>query len=807
MFRNYLLVAWRSLFRNKIYSVINMVGLTIGITTCILIFTYVQTELSYDKHWKDADRIVRITETFDIQGQIDAFACSSFGVAPSLKQNLPEVASAVRIKSNGKLTIRYQDILLDEENNYAVDSNFFDVFNFELLHGNSATALLQPYSVVLSEAMSKRYFKDENPVGKMLQIERKSYTVTGVLKTTLLPSHFQPNSLSSISSLPLNVRQEMESSWFSVGAYTYVKLTNTSSLENFDASLKRWADKIIVPFILENKLNDKVTVRSQRLADIHFDDYYTYDNFVKGQKKYVYIFSCVALFLLIIACFNYMNLATARATKRAREVGLRKVSGAHRGQLVAQFFGESLLLTCIAVVFSISLVELLIPSFNKLIGYTIYLSYTFQTFSFWLNLSSIMLFISLVGGSYPALYLSSFQPAQVLRGRWLEKGKQFGKSQFSLRKVLVVLQFAISIGIIAATIIIYKQLKYMKDKDLGFNKEQVIVLNYPSTDTNIVKNLKAIRNDFLSNGAIANFTTASHLPGTYTSRTLFFVKEKGEAEHKQTALNVISVDYDYPELMKMKLSGGRWFSREFSEDVDNYVINEAAVNYLNLKNPIGSELNNDDIFGKIVGVIKDFNYASPHTKVEPLVMILPSNRYSGSRYILLRVQPNRISEAITFIEQKWKIHFPKAPVAYYFLDDKYNEQYKKENTMLKLFNYFSALTIFISCMGLYGLALFTTEQRVKEIGIRKVLGASVRSIVLLITKDFMLLVLIAIILSAPVTYFLMNRWLYDFDYRISIGVIPFILAGLVSFIIAFITVGYIARQAANTNPVDSTKYE
>ena len=806
MFRNYLKITWRSIVRNKIFSFINIAGLSIGIAVCALIFLYMENELSYDKHWQNAERIVRINWEESKNGVTDAYGVTSFATGPSIKESFPEVESTVRMQQGGyKHTVSYEDKYFNEGHHFCVDTNFFDVFNFELVFGDLKTCLKEPNAVVISEAMSKRFFGASNPVGKLLKYPRGLYKVTGVLKNdNAHPSHFKPNALLVLNYSGEEIK-ESGNNWLWLNTYTYIKLKDFASLKDFDLKLKQWSKKVLEPALKKENIEYTIELKNKLVSDIHFDAYHKDGFFDKTNKDHIYIFGCVALFVLIIACFNYMNLSTARATKRSKEVGMRKVVGASRRQLIEQFLGESLVLSGIALIVAFFLLIFLMPLFNSIAEKNIEPIMAFGQLRFWIATLAIIIFISLIGGSYPAFYLSGFQPVNVLKGKLslIKNGSNAGR--FNLRQLLVTTQFTISIVIIIATIIVFKQLKLMKDKDLGFNQDQVIVVNLPETDSSEAGKIAVFRNDILSNPLIRKFSTTYQIIGA--SGNLLF-RLRSEGKDSQASININGGDYDYLDLLNIKLVQGRNFSKDRPEDKNNFILNEAAVKFLKLKNPLNAELSLDEpLYGKVIGVVKDYNYRSPHTNIEPLVLVLDGMGGSSGTLALIKLSPHNIAESIDFISAKWKTVFPENPIDYFFLDEEFNTQYHKEKTMLGLFTCFACLTILISCLGLFGLASFVSEQRTREIGIRKIVGASVFQIIYLISKDFLMLVVLAIAIGSPIAYYFTNTWLQNFAYRIGLGFWVFILTGFIIIIIAFVTIASMALKAAIANPVKSLRTE
>lgn len=798
MFKNYLKTAFRNIIRNKVSSVINITGLAIGIASCILIFLYVQNELSYDKHHKNAGRIFRITTDFTLSGQFDRFALSSFMLAPTLKEDYAEIDEATRIMPIGKQTVWYEDKMYNEEKVYYADSNHFDVFSYEFLKGDQKNALNKPRSIVLSEAMAQKYFGNENPIGKNLKFTKNTFTVTGVIKDNGNRSHINPNALLSISTLDSNFINSVKVDWFRMTTYTYIMFKDATQRNGFENKLKQFYKEHIEPFTKEYNVSSSIDLKLQPLKEIHLSSSHLYDLEENGNASYVYIFSFVAFFILLIACINYMNMATAHASKRAKEVGIRKVLGASRKQLLWQFLGESILITLFALSIALVMVELFLPVFNALTGINFKSDYL-ANIRFLPLLIFIVVLVGLLGGSYPAIFLSAFKPLDVLKSQKAPRG-----GSALLRKSLVVIQFAISTALVVGTLIVWSQMDFMKNKDLGFNKEQVLALRIPGGDTSLARKIPMIKEELLRNAKVKKVAVSGGIPGESTGRLLFFVTKEGKKEEK--AMPFMFVDYDYLDMLELQIAKGRNFSRDYQTDKMNaFLINEAAAKFLGFKEPLGQELENGFGFkGKVVGLVKDFHYASLHKEIEPLILMLAPQ---PGGFLLSKIAPDNISSTVGFIENKWKEFDPKHPVEYFFLDQNFDQQYRKEEKMLTIFGYFSGLTIFIACLGLFGLASYTAEQRTKEIGIRKVNGASLQDITFLFVKDFIKLVAIALIIAWPLSWYVMHRWLEDFAYRIEITPLSFIIAGILALAIALITVSFHAIRSARTNPVKSLRYE
>ncbi|MDX5348843.1 MAG: FtsX-like permease family protein, partial [Hymenobacteraceae bacterium] len=562
--------------------------------------------------------------------------------------------------------------------------------------------------------------------------------------------------------------------------------------------LQAFSDKVVEPQLRDQKLNATMDFHLQPIRDIHLSNDFMYEWSPSGNKKYVYIFGFVALFILLIASINYMNLATARSSKRAKEVGLRKVIGAYKSQLIRQFIGESVLITLLAVVLALVLVELLLPTFNSLTDKNFSTIYLLNG-QFLLALLAMVVLVGVLAGSYPAFFLSGFKPVEVLKSDKSPRG-----SSAWLRKGLVVTQFTLSLIMIIGTIVVFRQMQFLKKTDLGFNKEQMVVVDIPSGDSTLVNSLPNIKNELLQNPKITKVATTANIPGEEVGRLLFRMGKDGQRDEK--AMSVMFVDPDFTDVMDMEFAIGRGFSKDMATDQTKaLVVNEATVKWMGWKNPIGQKMTyGKDTEGTIVGVVKDFHYKSLHSEIEPLVLI-PVPKNSG--YLLARVAPGDVQSTIGFIEEKWSKFDPNHPMEYFFLDEKFDEQYRAEEKMLAVFGYFAALTILIACLGLFGLASYTAEQRTKEIGIRKVLGSSVSEIVLLLSKDFAVLVVVAIVLASPIAWYGMNKWLQDFAYRTPLSIWIFALAGAAALIIAMLTVSSQAAKAAMLNPIKTLRSE
>ncbi|MFD3001714.1 ABC transporter permease [Pontibacter toksunensis] len=795
MFSDYIKIAIRNIFRNKVYSTINIAGLAIGVASCVLIFLYVQDELSYESHFSKADRIVRLAGEINFEGQeVNKFALSSPPIYQALRQDFPEVEQVVQLLPAGNQTVWYKDKSFNEQDLFFTHSTFFEVFDYEMLAGNPKTALDEPRTIVVSEGMATKYFGDaESAVGEMLKFSNNTYKVTDVFRDQK-HSHIVANAFLSQSTIASEEAVTADQ-WFNMNRYTYALVQDEAQIPAFQEKLDAFAANTIDPWIKENELNASMQFVLQPLESIHFDTEYGADISPAGNISYVYIFAAVAIFLLLIACINYMNLATARSAKRAKEVGLRKVVGAYRSQIISQFIGESVLMTLIAAVLALGLVQVMIPTFNALTDKNFESNFIFQ-WEFMLLVLAIIILVGLLAGSYPAFFLSNFKPIDVLK---TDKAPRGGNA--SLRKILVVTQFTVSLVLIIGTIVVFTQMHYLRSRDLGFNKDQVIVIDIPGGDSTLVQRLPIIKQQLLGNPNVEMVSNTRDIPAENMSKLMTLSEVDGKMVER--TLNVMFVDYDFIDVMGIGMKEGRNYSRDMKTDLkEGLIINEAAAKWLGWSDPVGKRMQMIDWDAKVIGVVKDFHVKSLHTDVEPLILALNP---ASQGYLMARIKAQDMASTISFVENKWRAFDPTHPMQYFFMDEHFDKQYLAEEKMLTVFGYFAGLTILIACLGLFGLASFTAEQRTKEIGIRKVLGSSTGSIVLLLSKDFALLVLISIVLASPLAWYGMHKWLQDFAYRTDLSWWIFALSGTAAMLIALLTVSLQAMKAASTDPVKALR--
>lgn len=792
MLKNYFKIAFRNLWRHRVFSFINIMGLTVGMTACLLIFLYVRFELSYDSFHPKADRIYRIVTDLKTPTEVIPTSGPAWPVAPHVKLDFPEVEAYTRVQA-GNVLIRKGDIKFMEEDAAFADSAFFNIFNFKLLRGDTRTALTQPFSVVLSETAAKKYFGKADPVGQTLLITEDGIpaTVTGVMQdmpeNTLLKSQV----ILSMTTFTKEWAKNLDEQWGNYGPFAYLLFkpgTNAIALQKkFPAFLEKWNGKEMkqiqmFPTLLLEPLKD-VYLRSTREGST-------------GNIKNVYIFSIIALFILVIACINFINLTTARASERAKEVGIRKVAGAVRTQLARQFIGESIVICFVAYLLTLGLSALLLPSFNQLAGKTISQG-IFENSSLLLLVLASAITIGLLAGIYPAFVLSSFKPIEVLKGRFAT-----GSRGGLLRKTLVISQFAISTALIIGTIIVYSQMRYMRNQELGFNKDQVLVI-----DTNGDKNRQALLGEVSHLPNVKATSLSGSVPGSGHPAAYSEVENiKGDLQIAN--FDVYHVDFDYINLYNIQMAAGRAFSREYKTDsTQALILNEAAVRtlgYHSAEQAVGKRFKQWGREGKIVGVIKDFHYKSLQQPIKPLCMRM---EWPRSGLLSVKVNPANVQRTIAAIEQQFKRIIPNQPFSYYFLDEFFDRQYRSEERFGKLFMNFAILAIFISCLGLLGLASYSTMQRTREIGIRKVMGASVSNILNLLSKEFLKLVIISFFIAAPVAWYFMHKWLDDFAYRTPISWWVYAAAGILAVLIAVITISFQAFRAAVANPVKSLRTE
>ena len=801
MFKNYIKVALRSLNKNRTYAVINILGLALGLAVAIIVFLFIKDETSYEKHWDGYERVYRTGIKANLMGQTMDAPVSPSPMANTFRTEFTDVETATRINTiNQEIMVSYEQTKVYIQKAVRADSTFFKIFNYEFVHGDPKTALKGENSLVLTEESAKKLFGEVNPIGKVVKYDnRNDYIVKGIVKEPNGHSHFQFDMF-----LSQNIIRNV---WMSNNNYTYVKLKEGVNFNAFKKEMRQNFMKKIEPDVERFmqttvaelfKGGNNYEYQIMPLKDIHLHSKKEWEIQQNGNIMYIYVFIGIALLVIIIAGINFMNLSTARSGKRAKEVGVRKVSGASKKMLVTQFLTESVIQSFIALFIAFILVELFLPGFNNILETELYLfnSYIGETlmFSF-----IITLFYGVFAGSYPAFFLSSFQPISVLKGDFTKT-----KGGSLLRKVLVVTQFTASTVLIIGMIIIFKQISYLHNKDIGFNGEQVIVV--PIQTDQMANNFRDYKNIFLKNSSVLSATRASFYPGDTPNQNMYLLEGKKE----QLPLWNMDVDYDFFKTLDVKMLDGRKFDREKESDsIPYFILNETAVKNLNIQNAVGRKMarnqgsRDGSIYGNIIGVVKDFHIEGFNSEIRPMVLTVSNELWFAS----FKVANKDITSTIGFIEKEWGELEPSHPFRYTFLDQKFGKLLRQQENFGTMFLVLTILAIIISSMGLFGLASYTAQQRTKEIGVRKVLGASVPQVMKMLTTDFIKLVLLANVFAWPITYIFAKDWLSNFSYQIDMPILPYVFATFLALIIALITVSFQAYQAAVSDPVEALKYE
>ena len=812
MIKNYLKTAFRNLLKQKMYAVINIVGLAVGIACCLLIILFVRDEMGYDTHFKRQGDIYRIYADI-VFGELDGdVAPLPAPLAPTLMKEFPEVESAVRMRSRGSFLIRKKGTVdnFKEERIIFADHEVFEVFSIPLLKGNRQTILSKPNTLVLTQRLAEKYFPDEDPIGQTLTLDNeRDYEVVGVMGELPKNTHFHFDVFLAMEGL----EESKQSNWLSHNFHTYALLKPGSDPEAFEAKFPKMLATYAGPLV-QQYLNlswqewmeggNRIGYHVMPLSDIHLHSDMSGELEPNGDMAYVYIFSAIALFILLIACINFMNLATARSANRAKEVGVRKVMGAYRNQLVGQFMTESILFGLISFVLALILAELFLPYFNTLSGKELALPWSMISFVPLLLLGAVI--VGGMAGMYPAFFLSAFQPIETLKGK-LASGARSG----TLRSVLVVFQFVMSISLIICTIIVNRQLSFIQNKKLGFDREQVMVLD----DTYVLDDqVETFKQELLNLPQVSGVTVSSFLPvGGNNNNNAFWPKGQ-RVQEKTIILNNWYLDHDYIQTMGMEIIKGRDFSIDFATDSNAVILNEAAVKSFGFTDPLGEKISSfidlntetgEEVTGdyQVIGIVKDFHFQSMREPIAPVGLFIGRN--TSSMAIKLHTEDMKLS--LMAIEAKWREFAPGQPFSYEFMDDQFVQTYETESRLGNIYLIFSVLAIFVACLGLFALASFIAEQRSKEIGIRKVLGASVSQIVTYLSKDFMRLVGIALLLAIPIAWYFMYRWLEGFQYRTDLNADVFIFAAVIALAIALLTVSYQSIRAAIANPIHALKEE
>ncbi|WP_296700815.1 ABC transporter permease [Algoriphagus sp.] len=805
MLKNYFKIAYRNLLKKKVYSFINIVGLGIGMACCVLIFMFVQDELSYDQYHEKGDRIYRVihgSTQENVEPDYTSFwVWGNAPVGPALQLDFPEIEKVVQFSGRADILFTVGDETQQEEGVVFIDSTVFEVFSWEMIEGDPKTALVAPYSAVLTETTAKKYFGNQSALGKTLkgsEVAGRSnpgdYTVTGIIKDIPSNSHLQFNTLLSMETFRQS-RPGIFDAWGYVDTYTYFLVNDQFNLASFEAKLPGFIARRA-----GEESGENYAIGVEQLSDVYLKSIAQRQPGETGSLSNIYVFSIIGLFILAIAIINFMNLSTARSMERAKEVGIRKSIGADKNSLIFQFLGESLIIVILSSLVAVIFVSMALPLMMDLTGKDLEVSriLNLQTIPIF---TGIIILIGLLAGSYPALILSSFRPVMILKG--INKSDARG---VNLRKGLVVFQFSLSIALIAGTIIVYSQMSHLLDKDMGFDKEQMVVVDY-NYDGQVNNVSSSLENELEKNPNILSVAFSRSVPGSHFPNAGTTI-ENPEGEMIMEVQPIFQVGLDFIDHYGLELIAGRSYSRDYpSDSTSALVINEAAAKQYGYANPadaVGKKFDQWGREGSVIGVVKDFNYISLHNSVEPLT--LPFEAYA-SRYMSLKVKGENLPATLSEVEGVWKELAPHRPFIYSFLDEDFNRQYESDFRFRQIFTTFSVLAIFIACLGLLGLATYTAEQRTKEIGIRKVLGADTGSIVGLLSKDFVKLVLVAIVVATPVAWFSMNKWLEGFAYQAPVHWWVFLIAGVLAVVVALATISFQAVKAAMMNPVKSLKSE
>jgi len=804
MFFSYVKIAFRNIIKHKGISLLNILGLAIGIACSILIWVFVIHELSYDKYYEKSDRIYRIAVRASIGDTKIHQTYSSAITFLRLLEEFPEIETGVKFLGLGRVPVSVGEQTFFEERFFAVDSTFYDVFSIPLISGNKSDVLTEPYTLVLTESLAKKYFRTTDVVGEIIRVDFSQYgepiaefMITGVSEDMPVNSHFHYDLLVSSTSFPELINN---TGWTSNNFISYIVLKEGTSKATLDEKLPEFTRKYMGgdEFDAWVALGNYWEYFLQPVTEIHLNSDLNGEFEANGNETYVYILSVISIFILLIACINFMNLSTAKVSLRAKEVGIRKVAGSARSKLIRQFLSESVVMSFVALILAVIIVISLLPAYQNLLGKPIELHF-FDNPVIIPLLLLLGLIVGIISGSYPAFFLSSFKPVIVLKGNVDEN-----KRGSWLRNILVIFQFTISIFLIIGTFSVYKQIRLFQNKNLGFEKEQVLVIQNSGS---VNENYDAFKEALLSHHTISDVSGSNTLPGKGFSN-LGFGAEGVEASF---TLNTCVCDYDFLKTLKIDLAQGRFFSRDFPSDSCAAVLNESAAKLLGWDNPLGKKINNwsenRGIFD-VIGVIKDYHYESLHQEIRPMALFLIGGYFQRTpQYISARLTTENMSETIDFVEQTWNSFAENMPFEYSFLDEDYDNLYINEMQTRKLFTIFSFLAIFIACLGLFGLASFIADRKTKEIGIRKVFGASVPGIVILLNRNFTIWVLIASGLACPVAWYAMKKWLENFAYRTSISWWIYVLASILALIVAWLVVTYQTYKAARRNPAESLKYE
>ena len=804
--------------RQKGYTLLNITGLALGIAVFTFIYLYIQSEIRYDKQWSNYKNIYRVTSEYRVDERTEKIALTPFRLASDFEKEFPQVIRATNMfftdpsDINDVSSVTYNEEVYEIPDITLSGSNFFHIFDYEFAEGNADSALNNPNTMAISTEMAKKIFGDEPAVGKKLNTVVREYTISGVFEKRCSPTHHNFDAVVSVSSLEKPSIKRLTSDWYWLTCYTYILVDDTTDIENLEVAFNDFANQKRYEVLQEEgaEIDGYFINKIEPVSDVHFNTTLQYDSPTNVDMNYLYIFGIIAGFILITASINYINLATARALKRVRDIGIRKVIGASKRQLMFQFISESLIITIIAFVIALSLVEMLMPQFNQLIGKELILVdsiFMGKGLVFGLILFIMIIFLALFGGSFPSFIISSYSPAVVIKGSdfLISKRKSRRITAGALRKFLVTVQYIVSVGLIISTFIIWAQMDYLKSHDLGFDKDNIYIINTPD-DTTFGKRLPKFLKTLNSHNSIAEVSSAMNVPGYTKSKMLFYVGDTSR-QNIQT-INYYNVGYNYFELLKAPLVEGSLYTKGiYKSGYNHYIINEAAREFLSLDTAVGSEMgiffNDNYVEGHIIGVVKDFHFSSLHSEVEPLVFVLTPDH---SRYVMVRYKEGMDEEAMAHIKQVWKKYNKGSFLHYSTLDNKLSSLYRGDRNMLSIFIYFAVFVIFISSLGLYGLTSFLIQQRTKEIGIRRVLGGSEFQIISMLAMVYLRLVIIAGLIASVIVYFLMKNWLDTFAYHIDINGWYFLAGIAITLIISFFTVTVRSFKVVREKPSTALNY-
>jgi putative ABC transport system permease protein len=787
MIKNLIKTAVRHILKHFGYSILNILGLTLGVTSALFLIIYIADEISYDRYHEKADRIYRVSSTIKEPDDQFTWIVAQIPFGPQVVKDYPEVQSSVRFLNMPRALYKFEDKEFNEENFYYVDSTLFDIFTYKVIKGEVKSALLSPKKIILTEKIANKYFGKSDPIGKTLTTGTDTYEVTGVIQDVPTNSHFRFDAVAARNNLPKNI-----GNWGNFGVFTYLLFPENFDVRAFETKMKGMYDAYMKTIFEPLKID--ITYHLEPITRIHLYSKNSGEPQPTGSITYVYIFGIVAVFLVLIAAMNYMNLATARSTRRAREVGLRKVVGSRRSPLVFQFLSESIVFTLVSLLISILLIMILLPKFNQLAAKSFNLQILYSPVVM-LTLLAVVIIVGIFGGSYPAFFLSRFSPVTVLKGVITQ-----GSAGSLFRKILVIIQFSVSVIMIICTLVVYKQLNYLKNMDQGFDQKNVIGLQL---NGQMVRKYPMLKQVMSENQNIKYVTSTNTEIGQGSGKVIFKVEtDQGMIDR---GVNFAVVDHDFVDALGIKMLKGRDFQQDMPSDtLTGVVVNETFVKRMGWAEPVGKKVTlGNAINGRVIGVMQDYHQTGMYNAIESLMLLWrPFNNV-----VYIKLSGTDTPQTLSFIESKWKEIFPDQPFVYTYLTDRFKGQFEADEKRGLIFTIFTILAILIACLGLFGLASYMVEQRTKEIGIRKVFGANENTILALISKDFLLLVSIGILIAVPFSYYFMNNWLKDYVYKTNIGIPLFVISALLTILITFITISYKSYQAAIMNPSQALKTE